>query len=34
MHFELDTTRCDGLGFCAEAAPTLIQLNDDGHVIF
>jgi ferredoxin len=34
MHFELDTSRCDGFGFCAEAAPTLIRLDDDGQVIF
>ncbi len=34
MHLELDTTRCDGFGFCAEAAPSLIQLDEDGQVIF
>ncbi|WP_114970811.1 ferredoxin [Rhodoferax ferrireducens] len=33
MHFELDTTRCDGFGFCADAAPTLIRLDDDGQVV-
>lgn len=33
MHFELDTSRCDGFGFCADAAPTLIRLNDDGQVV-
>jgi ferredoxin len=34
MHFKLDAGRCDGFGFCAEAAPTLIRLDDDGQVIF
>lgn len=34
MHFELDTARCDGFGFCAEAASDLIRLDDDGQVIF
>lgn len=26
----IDQARCEGYGFCAEAAPTLLELDDDG----
>lgn len=27
---EIDQSRCEGYGFCAEAAPTLLELDDEG----
>ncbi|MFV0373167.1 ferredoxin [Microbacterium sp.] len=27
---EIDQARCEGYGFCAESAPTLLELDDDG----
>jgi len=33
MRLELDTARCEGFGFCAEAAPELIRIDDDGQVV-
>ncbi|QTX04386.1 ferredoxin [Agromyces archimandritae] len=26
----IDQARCEGYGFCAEAAPVLLELDDDG----
>ncbi len=27
---EIDQNRCEGYGFCAEAAPALLELDDEG----
>lgn len=27
---DIDQNRCEGYGFCAEAAPELLELDDDG----
>ncbi|MBS1698918.1 MAG: ferredoxin [Actinobacteria bacterium] len=27
---DIDQSRCEGYGFCAESAPTLLELDDDG----
>jgi ferredoxin len=31
MRIEVDRERCDGFGFCEQAAPELIRLDDDGE---
>jgi ferredoxin len=31
MRIEVDRDRCDGFGFCAEAAPELIRVDDEGE---
>jgi ferredoxin len=31
-HIEVDQARCDGFGFCEQAAPELFALDDDGFV--
>ncbi|WP_433368020.1 ferredoxin [Streptosporangium sp. CA-115845] len=28
----LDQSRCEGYGFCAEAAPDLLELDDEGEL--
>lgn len=32
VHIEADESRCDGFGFCEQAAPEVFGLNDDGVV--
>lgn len=31
-HIEVDESRCDGFGFCEQAAPEVFGLDDDGLV--
>lgn len=31
-HIEVDESRCDGFGFCEQAAPEVFGLDDDGAV--
>ncbi|MFC4504697.1 MULTISPECIES: ferredoxin [Streptomyces] len=31
-HIEVDESRCDGFGFCEQAAPDVFGLDDDGLV--
>jgi ferredoxin len=31
MRIEVDRERCDGFGFCEQAAPELVQLDDEGE---
>lgn len=33
MRIAVDTARCEGFGFCEQAAPTLIALDDDGYAV-
>ncbi|WDG18398.1 ferredoxin [Microbacterium sp. Clip185] len=32
MRITVDYDRCDGFGFCEQAAPELLRLDDDGVV--
>ncbi|MEV7010044.1 ferredoxin [Streptosporangium sp. NPDC051022] len=32
MRIIVDETRCEGYGFCAEAAPHLLELDDEGEL--
>lgn len=34
-HLHVDTTKCEGIGICEMAAPTVYEVGDDGqsHVI-
>lgn len=32
VHIEVDEARCDGFGFCEQAAPEVFGLDDDGYV--
>ncbi|MEV8636684.1 ferredoxin [Streptosporangium sp. NPDC051023] len=32
MRITVDETRCEGYGFCAEAAPHLLELDDEGEL--
>jgi ferredoxin len=32
MKIVLNTTRCEGYGFCQERAPGLMELDDDGNL--
>jgi ferredoxin len=32
VHIEVDESRCDGFGFCEQAAPEVFGLDDDGFV--
>ncbi|MFE9645105.1 ferredoxin [Streptomyces sp. NPDC006365] len=32
VHIEVDESRCDGFGFCEQAAPEVFGLDDDGVV--
>ncbi|MFD2687518.1 ferredoxin [Streptomyces phyllanthi] len=32
VHIEVDEARCDGFGFCEQAAPEVFGLDDDGVV--
>ncbi|MFF9780587.1 ferredoxin [Streptomyces sp. NPDC013978] len=32
VHIEVDEGRCDGFGFCEQAAPEVFGLDDDGVV--
>jgi ferredoxin len=32
MRLTIDRQRCEGYGFCEQAAPSLIRLDDDGEV--
>jgi ferredoxin len=31
MRIEVDRERCDGFGFCEQAAPELVRLDDEGE---
>jgi ferredoxin len=31
MRIEVDRERCDGFGFCEQAVPELIRLDDEGE---
>lgn len=33
MRLVLDRPRCEGHGFCEEAAPTLMHLDDEGELV-
>ncbi|MTD54022.1 ferredoxin [Amycolatopsis pithecellobii] len=32
MKLTVDRDRCEGYGFCEQAAPSLLRLDDDGEV--
>jgi ferredoxin len=32
MKLQVDRERCEGYGFCAQAAPALLQLDDEGEL--
>lgn len=32
LHIDVDEDRCDGFGFCEQAAPEVFGLDDDGVV--
>lgn len=32
MRIIIDETRCEGYGFCADAAPHLLELDDEGEL--
>ncbi|MBY8861907.1 ferredoxin [Nocardia sp. CA2R105] len=34
MRLEVDRSRCEGHGLCAGAAPSLLDLDDDGEPAF
>lgn len=33
MRIDVDRNRCEGYGFCEEAAPELFALDDDGELL-
>jgi ferredoxin len=34
VRIELDRNRCDGHGMCADVAPGVYELDDDGELIY
>jgi ferredoxin len=32
LRIEVDETRCDGFGLCQQAAPEVVELDEDGFV--
>lgn len=33
VHVEVDRGRCEGYGFCAQSAPEIFALDDDGELV-
>ena len=33
MKVEVDRTKCAGLGVCESQAPTVFEVDDDGHLV-